>query len=85
MTTRLYLDTADTLARALDDALTAQGVSAEQVAERAHVTVSFVHDIRKARPQRQLGKVLEVLRVLDIRPYAIPVPPPKKRSLRRVK
>lgn len=84
MATRQFFDTYETLAAALSSAIEVQGLTAEQVAKRARVDVSFIHDLQQARPQRQMGKTLDVLDVLDIQPYALPAPPPPaRRPLRR--
>lgn len=83
MATRLFLDTYRALADAVNTAASEQNLTAEQLARRAGVQISLVEAIQAAEPQRHLGMTLNVLRALDINPYALPAPPPLIRKLVR--
>lgn len=75
---RLFLDTPQRLAEALLDGRAEAGVTTEELAERAGVSLSLLRDMEAGEAVRDLGAMARVLREVGVSPYALPSMPPKR-------
>lgn len=69
---RLFIDTVERLAQVVVAERHAAGLTQADLAAKAGVSRRFIIELEKGHPRAELGRVLAVLHVLDIRPYAIP-------------
>lgn len=76
MEKRPFINTIARLARVTAEASDEAGITQAELAERAGVGQDFVADIEAGRPRAEVGKVVRVLRALDIQPRAIPASSP---------
>ncbi|WIY84052.1 helix-turn-helix transcriptional regulator [Propionimicrobium sp. PCR01-08-3] len=72
METQPFIDTVDRLADVVREARTRQGWTQAELAQEAGVGRRFVVDLEKGHARAELEKTLDVLRVLGLRPRAIP-------------
>ncbi|MHC6177277.1 helix-turn-helix domain-containing protein [Glutamicibacter sp. X7] len=73
MTERPFIHTVERLASVVHTERLAHHLSIEQLADKAGVSQHFLVDIEAGRPRAEVGKVLDVLVALDLKPRAIPV------------
>jgi y4mF family transcriptional regulator len=75
MEERPFIDTVERLAQVVHQARKERGLTQAELAERAEVGRRFIVDIESGHPRAEIGKVMRLLRALDLRPRAIPAMP----------
>jgi len=73
---RLFLDTAERLAREVVDARTRQSVSVSELSAQAEVPATLIEAMERGSAVYDLSAIVRVLKALDIEPLALPSPPP---------
>lgn len=71
---RRFLNTPEAVAMAVRDTRREMGLSQAQLAHNAGVGRRFIVDVEAGHHRAELGKVLDVLNVLDIHAMALPGP-----------
>lgn len=72
MTQRPFIHNAEKLAEVVTTFRKQKTLTIEQLAEKSGVTVEFLVAIESAHPRAEIGKIMRVLRTLDLKPRSIP-------------
>lgn len=76
MEKRPFINTVERLASVTRSARAEAGLTQAELAKRAGVGRKFIVDIEAGHPRAEVGKVMLVLKALDLQPRAVPASTP---------